>query len=293
MKLLVSVISGVVLGVAGVAGVAHSPLAAAADAPRKGAAASPPAAVSAGVPTFALEPDGVTFGMNAEGVARLYDAWWDKQFVPKYRKANPGPRTRELDYELAEKKKVLRRVTTFDGRSSFDKSDFSEEFAHGTGESMSTAKLFRRLSPPAGAAFAATPPAPLASASPAGAGATSPKAVSYTRRLFFFQDRLWKIYDEYLLEPQGPLGADFKEATARVEASLGTGTKRTRGPESKWENVVFENAASRVRVVKLPTNHIAVVRSDNALAREVLDKRSHQVQATDEKLDADIQAVIR
>ena len=293
MKLLASVISGVVLGVTGVLGVAYSPLAAAADAPHKAAVATPPPAP---VSTFALEPDGVSFGMNAEGVARLYDAWWDKQFVPKYRKANPGPKTRELDYELAEKKKVLRRVTTFDGRSSFDNSDFNEEFAHGNGESMSSAKLFRRLSTPAAASPAAPPPVMTAVAPPASgsaAGAASAKAVSYTRRLFFFQDRLWKIYDEYLLEPQGPLGADFKEATARVEASLGAGTKRTRGPESKWENVVFENGPNRVRVVKLPSNHVAVVRSDNALAREVLDKRSHQVQARDEKLDADIQAVIR
>ncbi len=208
--------------------------------------------------------------MNAEGVARLYDRWWDKHFVTKYRKANPGPKMRELDFELAEQKKVLRRVAQFDGRSrSFDKSEFFEEFVHGNGETMTSVKVVRK-----------------------GGGDTN-KGVTYTRRFFFSKDRLWKVYDEYRLEPNGLFGADFKEATTRVEASLGEGTKRTRGPESKWENVVFENGNTRVRVVKLPTNRIAVVRSDNALAREVLDQRVQNASAPEEGLDPDIQAILK
>jgi hypothetical protein len=210
--------------------------------------------------------------MNPEGVARLYDSWWEKRFVPKYQKTNPGPKTRELDYQLTEKKKALRRVVKFDGRSaSFDKSDFREEFVHGNGEAMTSAKLVRRGAPEAGA-----------------------KSVSYTRRFFFFQDKLWKIYDEYKLEADGPFGAELKEAAARIEASLGAGAKRTRGPESQLESIAFETENSRVRVVKLPSNRVAVVRSDNALAREVLDRRAQtQSQAAQPPLDEDIQAVIR
>jgi hypothetical protein len=236
----------------------------AADSPFTGATASPK---HDGV---VLEAHGVAFGMNADAIARLYDRWWDKHFVPKYRKANPGPKMRELDFELAEQKKVLRRVAHFDGRSrSFDKSEFFEEFAHGNGETMTSVKVVRR-----------------------GGGDTN-KGVTYTRRFFFFKDRLWKVYDEYRLEPNGLFGADFKEATTRIEASLGEGTKRTRGPESKWENVVFENGNTRVRVVKLPTNRVAVVRSDNALAREVLDQRVQHAAALEQPLDADIQAILK
>lgn len=248
----------------------------AADPPLSGVASSAakPLAANKTTPAAALplEADGVAFGMNAEGVAKLYDSWWDRHFVPKYRKANPGPKTRELDYQLDEKKRVLRRVSSFDGRStSFDKAEFREEFAHGNGETMTSVKVVRRV----------------------GADASA-KGVSYTRRFFFFQNKLWKIYDEYKLDPQGPLGADLKEAAARVEASLGAGAKRTRGPDSQFESVAFETPSSRVRLVKLPSNRVALVRADNALAREVLDGRARlDAQASDATLDADIQAVIR
>ena len=281
MKLIASITLVAALAIPeGLVLAADPPLASAASSAAKPSTAKPstakPSAESkanpAPVPVLALEADGVGFGMNAEGVAKLYDSWWEKQFVAKYRKANPGPKTRELDYQLAEKKRVLRRVSSFDGRSaSFDKADFREEFAHGNGETMTSVKVVRRMGAEAGA-----------------------KGVSYTRRFFFFENKLWKTYDEYKLDPQGPLGADLKEAAARVEASLGAGAKRTRGPDSQFESVAFETENSRVRVVKLPSNRVALVRSDNALARQVLDGRARlDAQASDATLDEDIQAVIR
>ena len=242
---------------------------AAAAAPAKGA---PAKAQAPAAPTVALEVDGVAFGMSAEDVAKLYDRWWDKQFIPRYQKANPGPKTRELDYDLAEKKKVLRRVAIFDGRTtSFDKAEFNEEFAHGSDETMTSAKLVRH------------PPGEPKDA----------KGTPYTRRFFFFQDKLWKIYDEYHLDAASPFGADFKEATARVEASL-KGAKRTRGPESQFENVAFDAGDTRVRVVKLASDKVAIVRADAALTKTVLDRRAQQAKAAEStELDDDIQAVIR
>src|SRR5262245_37286387 len=67
----------------------------------KGASAkgAPGKAAAPAAPTVALEVDGVAFGMSAEDVAKLYDRWWDKQFIPRYQKANPGPKTRELDFD--------------------------------------------------------------------------------------------------------------------------------------------------------------------------------------------------
>lgn len=230
-------------------------------------------------PTVVLEADGVAFGMSADDVAKLYDRWWDKQFIARYQKANPGPKTRELDFELAEKKKVLRRVAIFDGRTtSFDKSEFREEFAHGSDETMISSKLSRR---PAGEDKLVK-------------DAKEAKAIGYTRRFFFFRDKLWKVYDEYKLDESSPFGADFKAATARVEATLGKTAKRTRGPDSQFENVVFEAGDSRVRVVKLTADKLAVVRSDNALTKEVLDRRAQQAKTAERAgLDDDIQAVIR
>jgi hypothetical protein len=225
-------------------------------------------AASGGARTLNLDADGVAFGSNSEQVARLYDRYWDRHFVARYRKANPGPKTAELDYELAERKKVLRRVTTFDLRSTtYDTAEFKDEFARGNGETMTSVEVLRE-----------------------GVG---PKQVSYTRRFFFSQDRLWKTYDEYRLEPQGPLGADFKEATERVAASLGPSAKRTRAPESPWETVAFDAGTLRVRLIKLPKDRVALVRADAALAREVLDRRAHEVREVPDRLDPDTQAALR
>jgi len=234
-------------------------------------------------PTVALEADGVAFGMSADDVAKLYDRWWDKQFISRYQKANPGPKTRELDFELAEKKKVLRRIAIFDGRmTSFDKSDFHEEFAHRSDETMISSKLSRRATTDEKADTLEKP-------------AKEAKPVFYTRRFFFYRDKLWKVYDEYRLDAASPFGADFKDATARVEASLGKTAKRTRGPDSQFENVAFDAGNTRVRVVKLPKDTIAIVRSDSALTKEVLDRRAQQVATAGqpEALEDDIQAVIR
>jgi hypothetical protein len=285
MNSLTSLVLGVrllvpcaLLSVAGVAAAADPPFA---GKPVAGLAGSSPPAASAGSPAaagaadstssaFALEADGVAFGMSADQVARLYDRWWDRHFVAKYRKANPGPKTKELDYQLEEQKKVLRRVTNFDGRTAtYDKSDFREEFAHGNGETMSSVKVLRR-----------------------GSGADA-KAVSYTRRFFYFQDKLWKIYDEYRLEAQGPVGADFKDATDRVAASLGPKVKRTRGTTSQWENVLFDAGAQRVRVIKLAADRVAVVRADSALTKAVLDGRAQHAPAPEVGLDPDTRAALR
>ncbi|MEO8182220.1 MAG: hypothetical protein ABI895_25575 [Deltaproteobacteria bacterium] len=267
----------VVLSLAGLAAAADPPFA---GNPAAGLAGSSPAGAAktagakdpagAASPAFALEVDSVAFGMSADQVARLYDRWWDRHFVAKYRKANPGPKTKELDYQLEEQKKLLRRVTNFDGRTAtYDKSEFREEFAHGNGETMSSIKVLRR-----------------------GSGADA-KGVSYTRRFFYFQDKLWKVYDEYRLEAQSPLGADFKDATERVAASLGPKAKRTRGTTSQWENVLFDTGAQRVRVIKLAADRVALVRADSALTKAVLDGRAQHAPAPEAGLDPDTRAALR
>lgn len=280
MSKLSSVIVGIGVGIGAVFVVTTATLAADAPPEQKSnrAAASSAVAGLAGnvakppVAAIALEADGVTFGSSAEEVARTYDRWWDKQFVPRYRKTNPGPKMKELDFELAGKKKLLRRVFHFNGRSAtHDKAPFREEFAHGNGETMTSVKVVR----------------------PAVGADGREKSVSYTRRFFFFQDKLWKTYDEYGLGADGLLGASFKDATARVEASLGGEAKRTRGPESAYENVTYDRGNFRVRLVKLGEDRVALVRTDSALAREVLQRREQNARAPSAELDEDIQAVIR
>jgi hypothetical protein len=157
-----------VLSVVGVAAAADPPFAGkpAASKPAASLAGSSPAAQRAllQVPPALRSSSKRTVSRSvcsADQVARLYDRWWDRLFVAKYRKANPGPKTKELDYQLEEQKKLLRRVTNFDGRTAtYDKAEFHDEFAHGNGETMNSIKVLRR-----------------------GSGADA-KGVSYTRRFF-------------------------------------------------------------------------------------------------------------
>ena len=99
--------------------------------------------------------------------------------------------------------------------------------------------------------------------------------------------------EAHLLDPHGPLGADFKEATERVVAGLGPSAKRTRGATSRWETVTLDSGPSRVRVVKLGADRVAVVRADNALSKAVLDARVRNAPRAEPELDEDTQAALR
>jgi hypothetical protein len=215
-----------------------------------------------------LEPTGIRFGSTTEAIAKLYDRWWNRRFVPLYRQANPGPKTRELDHRLATSKRLLRRVAHFDGVStSFDKADFREEFAHDNRETMTWAKLTRT--------------APDGSSRP------------FTRRFFFFRDKLWKVYDEHDLGAGSPFGSTFAEAAQRVQTGLGAEAVRTRAPEGRWPSVVFDVGRERIRLLDLSGGRVAVVRFDEELARRVIDRRPPQVTEKAPVLDDSVKAVLR
>jgi hypothetical protein len=129
-----------------------------------------------------LEPTGIQFGMTVEGVAAIYDKWWEQFYLPEYNKTNPGPKMKELDYQLEQKKGQFRRVKAFEGYpDSFDKSALKGEFARANGEAMTWAKV---------------PPVAAKGKVPAKSG--------YLRRFFFHKGLMWKVYDEYQLDEQSP-----------------------------------------------------------------------------------------
>ena len=58
--------------------------------------------------------------------------------------------------------------------------------------------------------------------------------------------------------------------------------------------MAFDAGDTRVRVVKLASDKVAIVRADAALAKTVLDRRAQQAKTAEStELDDDIQAVIR
>ena len=68
---------------------------------------------------------------------------------------------------------------------------------------------------------------------------------------------------------------------------------KTRGPSTPFESVVFDGGPERVRLVKLSADRVALVRSDNALTKSVLDGRARHAPAPEAGLDPDTQAALR
>lgn len=125
-------------------------------------------------------PRGLKFGLNLERLSSFYSDVWDKEFLKLYKKADPSQH-QALDYELRDKKKLLKRnYIEFGSRpTGIDQSPLKGEYSYLNGEAMTrfTEKNGTR------------------------------------RNFFFFKSRgLWKIYDEYKLRAGGPLGNSFEES---------------------------------------------------------------------------------
>lgn len=146
---------------------------------RKGQAA---AAIAAEAPAIKMAPElspkGLRFGMSPSEVAELYDKALDREYVPLYRKVQPGPRMNALDAELREKKLSFRRSRVDFGTlpTGIDQTPIAGEYGYRTNESLMSIKQ--------------------------GEG---------TRYFFFHEEKLWKVYDELRLAEGSDLGATYQE----------------------------------------------------------------------------------
>ena len=92
---------------------------------------------------FRLAPKGLQFGMSNELIAKLYDKVYDAEFLPLYKKVQPGVRMQALDSELADKKGALRRSRVEFGSlpTGVDQSALKGEYSYGNRESMTRMTL--------------------------------------------------------------------------------------------------------------------------------------------------------
>jgi hypothetical protein len=246
-----------------------APPAVAAKKDAKGAGKAPPVAPK----NIALEPSGVQFGMTVEGIAAVYDKWWEQYYLPEYNKTNPGPKMRELDYQLEQRKGLFRRVKAFEGYpDSFDKSPLKGEFVRSNGEAMTWAKV---------------PPVAAKGKVPAKSG--------YLRRFFFHKGLMWKVYDEYQLDAQSPYGQSFDSAVKFVATDLGRKGRRLDPSEGslQLDSYEFDDGQTLLRVVSLSDKKVAIVRSDKALAGEVVKSREQIVTKEPTTLDNDVKAILK
>ncbi len=151
-----------------------------------------------------LAPAGLKFGLGLEGIARLYDKVLDDEYLPLYKKAAPGPQTDALDAEIKARKGELKRSKIEFGNTptGVDQTALKGEYSYANGESM--ARLTLRS--------------------------------GTERYIFFFGDKMWKVYDEHKLKKGTPMGEDIESAVKSLQGRLGAPPKKVPANPEKGQN---------------------------------------------------------
>ncbi len=130
----------------------------------------------------------VQWGMTPKEVARAYDRYFEKKFLPKYKTAGPGPERQILDAELAAKKAELRRIIKFGlTPTGIDNTPLKGEYTYNNGEALATVTV----------------------------------GVRTKRHFFFIKEKLWKVYGERKLGPKSKLGKTFNEVVRNMSKKMG------------------------------------------------------------------------
>ncbi len=201
-----------------------------------------------------LAPEGVRWGISLEALSKVYSDFFDDAYLNLFRKTEPGPDLEALEAEVGDKKKLVKRNVIVFGSTptGIDQTGLKGEYSYGNGESLTRLILGPKL----------------------------------TRNFFFFNNKLWKVYDEYDVSGGGPLGSNYDEAVSAMTQLLGAEPQRLEAdyaagrsyPEAHWRT---DNALIRV-VGRDPT--IGVVYSSLSVEQELPSRRKnkpHDPQAID------------
>lgn len=169
------------------------------------------------VGTIVLHPKGLSYSMSSEQIAKLYDRLFDAQYLELFKKTPVGPQTEALDAELAEKKRLLRQNRVIFGNlpTGIDNTPLKNEYTYQNNESMTRIDLGNGL----------------------------------VRNFFFFNDRLWKIYDEHTLG-KSPLGKSWESAILYLTEKLGNKPKLYEpGPGREYATAEWSDGTTLLRLV--------------------------------------------
>jgi hypothetical protein len=215
----------------------------------------------AGPKKFALSPEGLRWGLGMEGIAKLYDKVFDDEYLPLYKKAAPGPETEALDAELKQRKGELRRskVEFGDTPTGVDQTALKTEYSYANGESMG------RLTLRSGT----------------------------ERYFFFFNDKLWKVYDEHKLKKGTPLGDTYEGAVKVLAGKFGGAPKKLPANDKgqMFDENVWTTPDMVIRAIDRG-NVIAVVYADREV-QEDLPKRRRNKPKDDMAMDKDVAAALK
>jgi hypothetical protein len=229
-------------------------------APPKAEKKEAPTAKTIPMPVFA----GLKFGMSLEQIARLNDKELDNEYKKKFLAASPTE-SLQIEDELRDKKAVLRRsrVEFLDTPTGIDQSALKGEYSYGNKESMA------RMTPRTRDDGKELP----------------------ARYFFFFDDKLWKIYEEYKLGPKSSLGADFDSAVKKLEKVFGAEPQKVAADFQKgqsFDEAVWRDNEKIIRAVNRGDT-LGVVFVDKSIQESLPKLRTHQV-IDQHALDKDVKA---
>jgi hypothetical protein len=246
---------------------ALSLLSQASAAPPKAAAAKDKAAAEkAAVPKAVPMPvfPGLKFGMTLEQIAKLNDKDLDTEFKKKFLEASPT-QSLQVEDELRSKKAVFRRsrVEFLDTPTGIDQSALKGEYSYGNKESLARMPARTRDD-----------------------GKELP-----ARHFFFFDDKLWKIYEEYKLGPKSNLGVDFDAAVKKLSKVFGAEPQKVAADYAKGQNfdeAVWKDNEKIIRAVDRGDT-LGMVFVERATQENLSRFRTKQV-IDQHELDKDVKA---
>jgi hypothetical protein len=209
-----------------------------------------------------ISPSGLKWGLSLEEIAKIYDKVIEKDMLPLFRKAQPGLELDALNEEQKNRKGALRRSRIEFGNTptGVDQSALKGEYSYKNGESMAVITL------------------------PSGT----------KRHFFFFNDRLWKIYDEHKLKKGGHLGENFQEAIKSLSNVFGTPPKLVAADYDKgrpFDEAEWRDPEKIIRAVDRGQT-LGVIYTDRKVQEDL--SRYRKAKADDsEAIDKDVAAVTK
>jgi hypothetical protein len=209
-------------------------------------------------------PAGLKWGITLEQLARLNDKDLDDEYKKKFLAASPT-QTLPLEDELRDKKAVLRRsrIDFLDTPTGIDQSALNGEYSYGNKESL--ARMSARVRDD---------------------GKELP-----ARNFFFFNDKLWKVYDEYKLGPKSNLGENFDQAVKKLAKVFGAEPQKLAADFAKgqsFDEAVWRDGEKIIRALDRG-NTLGVVYVDKSVQENLAKLRIHKIQDQHE-IDKDVAA---
>jgi hypothetical protein len=207
---------------------------------------------------------GLKFGMSLEQIAKLNDKDLEGEFKKKFLAASPT-QSLQVEDELRDKKAVFRRsrIDFLDTPTGIDQSALKGEYSYGNKESLARMPARTRDD-----------------------GKELP-----ARHFFFFNDKLWKIYEEYKLGPKSNLGTDFDSAVKKLAKVFGAEPQKVAADYAKGQNfdeAVWKDNDKIIRAVDRGDT-LGIIFIERATQENLSKFRTKQV-IDQHELDKDVKA---